>query len=71
MESKIASHLGFRTGDLVTVKTLRNDERFCIIGFKTNDKEEQVAILKAIFNNTYIIEKPVTELKNLLIKGIL
>ncbi|MEN6462713.1 MAG: hypothetical protein ABFC94_15255 [Syntrophomonas sp.] len=71
MESRCVSYLGFRTGDLVTVKTLRNDERFCIIGFKKNEKEEQVAILKAIFNNTYIIEKPVTELKSLLIKGIL
>lgn len=71
MESKTVSYLGFRIGDLVTVKTLRNDEQFCIIGFKNNDKEEKVAILKAIFNKTYIIEKPVSELKSLLIKGLL
>ncbi|MGI5920368.1 MAG: hypothetical protein ACOX6I_01320 [Syntrophomonadaceae bacterium] len=71
MESKAVSYSGFRTGDLVTVKSLRNDERFCIIGFKNNEDGEQVAVLKAIFNNTYIIEKPVSELKSLLIKGLL
>jgi hypothetical protein len=71
MESRAVSYFGFRIGDLVTVKTLRSDERFCIIGFKNNEKEEKVAILKAIFNSTYIIEKPVSELKSLLIKGIL
>jgi hypothetical protein len=71
MESKAVSYSRFRTGDLVTVKSLRNDERFCIIGFKNNEDGEQVAVLKAIFNNTYIIEKPVSELKSLLIKGLL
>lgn len=62
---------GFNTGDLVTVKTRRQDERFCIIGFKTNDNNDQIAVLKALFNETYIIEKPIKELNSLLIKGIL
>ncbi|HEX3011882.1 MAG TPA: hypothetical protein VHQ70_07590 [Syntrophomonadaceae bacterium] len=62
---------GFKIGDLVTIKARRQDERFCIIGFKTNDNNEQIAILKALFNDTYIIEKPVKELNSLLIKGIL
>lgn len=60
---------GFNTGDLVTVKTRRQEERFCIIGFKTNDNNEKIAILKALYNDTYIIEKPIKELNSLLIKG--
>lgn len=59
----------FHTGDLVTVKTRPQDERFCIIGFKTNTNNEQIAILKALYNDTYIIEKPVKELNSLLISG--
>ncbi len=62
---------GFNTGDLVTVKTMPPEYRFCIIGFRNKGKGEQIAVLKALFNNTYIIEKPVSELCSLLIKGIL
>lgn len=58
----------FSRGDLVTVKSMSDNERFCIIGFKNNN---QIAVLKALFNETYIIEKPVIELKSLLIKGLL
>jgi len=68
---KLAPKLAFSTGDLVTVKNSRNDERFCIIALKTNEKNESVAVLKALFNDTYITEKPVTELNSLLIKGLL
>ena len=59
----------FNIGDLVTVKSMPQQERFCIIGFKSTKKSEPVAILKALFNDTYIIEKPISELKSLLIKG--
>lgn len=65
------SEMVFTTGDLVTVKTRGKEERFCIIGFKTNERQEKIAILKALFNDTYIIEKPLKELNSLLIKGIL
>ncbi|QGU00640.1 hypothetical protein SYNTR_2046 [Candidatus Syntrophocurvum alkaliphilum] len=65
---KVVSEKGFYKGDLVTVKTLSKDERFCIIGFKENDGQD-IAVLKALFNDMYIIEKPVSELNNLLIKG--
>jgi hypothetical protein len=68
---KVVSEKQFCTGDLVTVNNSRNDERFCIIGLKINEQQQQVAVLKALFNDTYIIEKPVSELKSLLIKGIL
>lgn len=61
----------FTTGELVTIKGARKDERFCIIGFKANDKNEKIAVLKALFNETYIIEKNTVELTSLLIKGIL
>ncbi|MGE5380825.1 MAG: hypothetical protein ACM3NT_07110 [Methylocystaceae bacterium] len=56
----------FRVGDLVTVRGMGDSEQFCIIGFKSKDR---VAILKALFNRTYIIEKPINELNTLLIKG--
>lgn len=69
MASKIEK--GFCTGDLVTVKTHRQDERFCIIGFKVDQNNEKIAILKALFNDSHIIEKPVKELNSLLIKGTL
>lgn len=58
----------FAKGDLVMVKSIPGGERFCIIGFKNN---KEIAILKALFNDTYIIEKPVSELNSLLIKGLL
>lgn len=59
----------FKPGDLVSVKNIRNEEPFCIIGFKTNDHNQEVAILKALFNETFIIEKPLGDLKSFLIKG--
>jgi hypothetical protein len=68
---KLVSQRNFSIGDLVTIKNSRNDERFCIIGLKTNEKNELIAILKALFNDTYITEKPVAELNSLLIKGLL
>lgn len=71
MKLRVVTNSGFTTGDLVTVKSLRNNQQFCIIGFKINEKNEQLAILKALFNDTHIIEKPLRELNNLLIKGLL
>jgi hypothetical protein len=68
---KIVPEKHFSTGDLVTLKNSRKDERFCIIGLKVNDQQQEVAVLKALFNETYIIEKPLSELKSLLIKGLL
>ncbi len=59
----------FSTGDLVVVKSSKKEEPFCIIGFKHNQEQQEVAILKALYNDTYIIEKPVSELNTLLIKG--
>lgn len=68
MEIKVISKPRFAIGDLVRVKNMSRNERFCIIGLKN---KETVAILKALFNDTYIIEKPVSELYTLLIKDIL
>ncbi len=62
---------GFKKGDLVTIKGSKKEERFCIIGFRQNDKNEKIAILKALFNENYVTEKPLSELKSLLIKGLL
>lgn len=71
MGNKAFPETNFSTGDLVTVKSMSPDEQFCIIGFKTLDNSKPVAILKALFNDTYIIEKPISELKSFLIRGLL
>ncbi len=71
MTVKPEGQLKFSTGDLVTVKNMPHTEKFCIIAFKYHEHEEPIAVLKALFNNTFIIEKPVSELNSLLIKGIL
>jgi uncharacterized protein YqfB (UPF0267 family) len=59
----------FREGDLVTVASLEEKLMFCIIGFKSSAKGEKVAVLKGLYNQDLIIEKPVSELTNLLIRG--
>lgn len=69
MPIKLVTQPPFNSGDLVNVKGLKNEERFCIIGFKVNENKQTIAILKALFNDTYIIEKPISELNSILIKG--
>lgn len=59
----------FKIGDLVTVKSIGEDKHFCIIGFKYNQRGERLAILKGIFKETHVIEQPISELRNLLIRG--
>ncbi|MEN6350212.1 MAG: hypothetical protein ABFD08_12560 [Syntrophomonas sp.] len=71
MTLKLVSSHGFTAGDLVTVKSMSKNERFCIIGLKNKKGGETIAVLKALFNDTYIIEKPVSELQTFLIKGLL
>lgn len=58
-----------RVGDLVTVKTMSPADQFCILSFREVEKSEVVAVLKALFSDTYIIEKPVSELNSLLVRG--
>lgn len=64
-----AGNPGFSTGDLVTVKNMPRTHKFCIIAIKDQEKQEPRAVLKALFNHTFIIEKPISELDSLLIKG--
>ena len=71
MNIRVISPQRFNTGDLVTVKSMPRNERFCIIGIKNIPGGERIAILKALFNETYIIEKPFSELQSLLIRGLL
>ena len=61
----------FYKGDLVTVRNSRNHGPYCILAFKNGDNNQKIAILKALFNDTEIIEKPESELKSFLIKGLL
>jgi hypothetical protein len=69
MKLRLVPGAVFAVGDLVSVKNMPRDEHFCIIGFRTGEKNENIAVLKALFNDTCIIEKPVSELISLLIKG--
>jgi hypothetical protein len=69
MKLKLVSSNGFNPGDLVTVKNMPREEHFCIIAIKKGVNGQPIAKLKALFNDTYIIEKPVTELESLLIRG--
>lgn len=59
----------FCEGDLVTVKGARNEGPFCIIALKINEHNQKIAVLKALYNNTHIIEKPVSDLTSFLIRG--
>ncbi|NLK51750.1 MAG: hypothetical protein GX295_04805 [Syntrophomonadaceae bacterium] len=59
----------FKIGDLVARKSERPIIHYCIIGFRYPEKGEKVAILKALFNNTAVVEVPLTDLHNLLVKG--
>ncbi|WP_054696126.1 hypothetical protein [Syntrophomonas palmitatica] len=69
MKLKLVSSVGFNPGDLVTVKNMPREEHFCIIAIKKGENGEPMALLKALFNDTYIIEKPVADLVSLLVKG--
>jgi hypothetical protein len=71
MALKLVGKTEFQRGDLVTVANLPQHWRFCIIDFRNTEQGEPLAILKALFNDTFIIEKPCGELKSLLIKGLL
>ncbi|HCF49633.1 MAG TPA: hypothetical protein DER60_05085 [Syntrophomonas sp.] len=71
MEGTSKDKMPFQVGDLVSVKNMPREERFCIIGFKSSPEGQPVAILKALFNDTFITEKPVSELHSLLIRGVL
>ncbi|MGE5372965.1 MAG: hypothetical protein ACM3QZ_13375 [Solirubrobacterales bacterium] len=59
----------FQEGDLVSVNIGGDAVKFCIIGFKQNDRGEPVAVLKALYNQTFVTERPVRELTGLLIRG--
>lgn len=58
-----------KVGDLVTRKSHGNDITFCIIDFKAGQNGECVAVLKALYNNTFIVDAPVDDLENLLPSG--
>jgi hypothetical protein len=59
----------FRVGDLVIVRSLDDKTHFCIIGFKRNPNGERLAILKGLFNQTCIVERPIGDLQSLLLRG--
>ncbi|MHB1127800.1 MAG: sporulation peptidase YabG [Bacillota bacterium] len=58
-----------KIGDLVTRKSYLNDVTFCIIDFKANENGECVAVLKALYGHTFIVDAPLEDLVNLLPEG--
>ena len=58
-----------KVGDLVTRKSYQNDVTFCILGFTTGDNGEVVAILKALYNHSIIVDAPLEDLENILAQG--
>ena len=68
MELRLVPNHSCAVGDLVSVQNMPRNEQFCIIGFR-DGKDGKIAVLKGLFNETYIIEKPISELNSLLIKG--
>jgi len=68
MKLRLVPGTSFAVGDLVSIKNAPRNEHFCIIAFRS-ENGEKIAVLKALFNDTYITEKPVSELSSLLIRG--
>jgi|ADurb_Oil_02_Slu_FD_contig_121_202750_length_3125_multi_5_in_0_out_0_4 hypothetical protein len=68
MKLRLVPGTSFAIGDLVSIKNMPRNEHFCIIAFRS-ENGEKIAVLKALFNDTYITEKPVSELSSLLIRG--
>lgn len=58
-----------KVGDLVTRKSYRNDVTFCIIGFAAGESGEIIAILKALYNHSFIVDAPLSDLENILAQG--
>jgi len=58
-----------KVGDLVTRKSYHNDVTFCIIGFTTGEDGEIMAILKALYNHSFIVDAPIADLENILAQG--
>lgn len=56
-------------GDLVTRKSHNHDVTFCIIGFKAGEQGECIAILKALFDQTMVVDAPIEDLVNVLPSG--
>lgn len=63
------TNLRFQIGDLVSRKSEQAAIHYCIIGFKIREKGERVAVLKSLFNNTSVVEAPLADLNNLLVRG--
>jgi len=59
----------FKVGDLVTRNSYGNDTVFCIMGFKADEEGRCVAVLKAIYNKTFIVDAPISDLRNVLPDG--
>ena len=55
-----------RVGDLVTRKSHNHDITFCIIGFRSDAQGRVMAILKALYNATFIVDAPLEDLVSVL-----
>lgn len=51
-----------KIGDIVTRKSYGHDVKFCIIGISVDTSGEIIAILKALYNETFIADSPMDDL---------
>lgn len=56
-------------GDLVTRKSYNHDLTFCIIDFRADHRGQCVAVLKALYGKTLIVDAPLDDLVNVLATG--
>ncbi|HBT20593.1 MAG TPA: hypothetical protein DEA47_04425 [Peptococcaceae bacterium] len=59
----------FKVGDLVVRKSSNDDIIFCIMDFKADDEGRCTAVLKAIYDKTFIVEAPINDLRNIISYG--
>ncbi|NLK01292.1 MAG: hypothetical protein GX318_08690 [Clostridia bacterium] len=57
-----------KVGDLVKSNS-HGTTIFCVMGFRADDEGKCVAVLKAIYNQTFIVAAPIEDLKNVLPNG--
>jgi len=51
-----------KIGDIVTRRSHSHDVKFCIIGISVDSKGEIVAVLKALYNESFLADAPMNDL---------
>ena len=59
----------FKVGDLVVRKSCDDGIIFCIMDFKADEEGRCAAVLKAIYDKTFIVEAQINDLRNIIADG--